>query len=104
MSATGIGGVNGVLGALVFVLAAASPTISAQETFPSRPVEIIVPTTAGGSIDLIVRMLAETVEPVLGQKVVVINKPGAAEFRELIESDFRAMGEVVTSLGMATKP
>jgi tripartite-type tricarboxylate transporter receptor subunit TctC len=48
----------------------------AQEKFPSRPIEIIVPTAAGGGTDIAFRMLAEIAEPTLGQKVVVSNKVG----------------------------
>jgi len=54
----------------------ASTQAGAQEKFPSRPIEIIVPTPAGGSVDIIVRLLGEAVEPILGQKVVAVNKPG----------------------------
>jgi tripartite-type tricarboxylate transporter receptor subunit TctC len=50
----------------------------AQAPFPSKPVQLIVPWPAGGQTDLTVRVLADEVEPLLGQPVVVINKPGAA--------------------------
>ena len=49
---------------------------SAQEIFPSRPIEIIVPTAAGGGTDIAFRLLAEIAEPKLGQKVIVSNKVG----------------------------
>ncbi|MBI1990602.1 MAG: tripartite tricarboxylate transporter substrate binding protein [Betaproteobacteria bacterium] len=68
-----------VLSALVVcanLLCAASPA-AAQEKFPSRPIEIIVPTPPGGGTDITARLLAELVEPMLGQKVVVVNKAGA---------------------------
>lgn len=48
----------------------------AAEPFPTKPIELIVPTPPGGGTDIAVRLLAEVTEPVLGQKVVVINKPG----------------------------
>ena len=48
----------------------------AQEKYPSRPIEMVIPTAAGGGTDISLRMLAEIVEPLLGQKVVVVNKPG----------------------------
>ena len=51
---------------------------SAQEKFPSRPVELVVPTPAGGGTDITMRLLAEIAESGLGQKVVVLNKPGGA--------------------------
>ena len=50
----------------------------AQAPFPSKPVQLVVPWPAGGQTDLTVRILAEEAEPLLGQPVVVINKPGAA--------------------------
>jgi len=50
--------------------------LSAQERFPSRPIEMIIPTAAGGGTDISLRMLAEIVEPILGQKVVIANKTG----------------------------
>ena len=56
--------------------ASLTPLSSAQEKFPSKPIEIIVPTPPGGGTDTVVRLLAETVEPILGQKVVVSNRPG----------------------------
>jgi len=49
---------------------------AAQEKFPSHPIEIIVPTAAGGGTDIAFRMLAEIAESSLGQKVVVSNKLG----------------------------
>jgi len=57
-------------------LCAATPAV-AQEKYPARPIEIIVPVALGGGTDITTRLLAEVVEPILGQKVVVINKPGA---------------------------
>lgn len=56
-------------------LAVAMPA-QAQEKFPSRPIEIIVPTPPGGGTDTVFRQLAEIIEPILGQKVVVVNRPG----------------------------
>jgi tripartite-type tricarboxylate transporter receptor subunit TctC len=58
------------------LLCAASPA-AAQEKYPTRPIEIIVPTPPGGGTDITARLLAELVEPMLGQKVVVVNKAGA---------------------------
>src|SRR3954454_21669594 len=52
----------------------------AQEKFPSKPIEIIVPTAAGGGTDIAFRMLAEIAETSLGQKVVVSNKVGGGGF------------------------
>lgn len=46
--------------------------------FPKKPIEIICPFTAGASIDLAARLVADTAPEYLGQPMVVINKPGGA--------------------------
>src|SRR5262252_9523673 len=56
---------------------AASDHATAQ-TFPSRPVTIVVPFAAGGPIDTLARVLAERMRASLGQPVVVENVSGAA--------------------------
>jgi tripartite-type tricarboxylate transporter receptor subunit TctC len=49
-----------------------------QEQFPSRPVEVIVPATAGGPVDTAVRMIEPALSSALGQPVVLLNRPGAS--------------------------
>ena len=49
----------------------------ADATFPDRPIKIVVPFAAGGSIDTITRLLADFMSKDLGKTVVVENKPGA---------------------------
>lgn len=67
-----------LLAALGAAVSIVSPAAGAQEKYPSRPIEIIVPTPPGGGVDIVTRMLAELAEPALGTKVVVVNKPGAS--------------------------
>jgi tripartite-type tricarboxylate transporter receptor subunit TctC len=64
-----------VLGAAVAALAA--PSIVRASTFPDRPIRLICPWTAGGSTDLQMRALAEAAGKILGQPMVVENRPGA---------------------------
>ncbi len=48
-----------------------------QEVYPSRPVQIIVPFPPGGVADLVARPLAASLERILKQPMVVVNKTGA---------------------------
>jgi tripartite-type tricarboxylate transporter receptor subunit TctC len=62
--------------AALAMLAAMAATADAQ-TYPTRPVRIIVPTPAGGPVDVMARLLATHLSPKLGQSLVVDNRPGA---------------------------
>lgn len=57
------------------LLAAASA--AAAQTWPTRPVTLVVPTAAGGGTDTLARLFADRLAPALGQPFVVDNKPGA---------------------------
>ena len=55
-----------------------SSVASAQQWKPTKPITLIVPWAAGGSTDQVSRITANEIEKVLGQKVVVVNTPGAS--------------------------
>ena len=62
--------------ALAFVVGSASPLAAAQ-SYPTRPVRMIVPYAAGGSVDVLGRAIAEKLSIALGQPVVADNRIGA---------------------------
>lgn len=64
--------------ALALGCVALAPTVGAQDWKPQRPITIIVPWAAGGSTDQVTRVTAAEVEKHLGQKVVIVNQPGAS--------------------------
>ena len=66
-----------IAAAAAVALAALGPVAQAQ-TFPSKPVTMIVPWPAGGSTDLAMRALAEAAQKHLGQPIVVENRAGAS--------------------------
>jgi tripartite-type tricarboxylate transporter receptor subunit TctC len=63
--------------ALALALAAMS-SVAAAQWKPTKPITIIVPWAAGGSTDQATRITAAELEKSLGQKVVIVNQPGAS--------------------------
>ena len=62
---------------LAGLMACLGGTAVAQEKYPSRPIELIVPFGPGGGADQLARLVSKLVEPILGQSVPVLNVPGA---------------------------
>ena len=64
--------------ALSAALVLAGGVAAAQDWTPDRPINIIVPWSAGGSTDQVTRVVAPILEEALGVPVVVVNQPGAS--------------------------
>src|SRR5579883_1555613 len=63
---------------LLGLAAVLAPAASrADEIYPARPVHLIVGFTPGASSDIVARLYASGASPILGQDIVVENKPGA---------------------------
>jgi tripartite-type tricarboxylate transporter receptor subunit TctC len=64
-----------VLAALA-VLGAAPPAL-AQQDYPNRPITMVVPFAPGGSTSIVARIVGEKMSEILGQQIVIENRPGA---------------------------
>jgi tripartite-type tricarboxylate transporter receptor subunit TctC len=68
------------LSSLVLVLLSAAAFTAHAQGFPNRPIRIIVPFPAGGTVDAVIRPIATSVSASLGQPVVIDNRPGGNTF------------------------
>src|SRR5437764_6018583 len=63
---------------LCLALLVCSFAAQAQETWPARPVKLIVPSSPGGGTDVYARILAQALAESLKQQFIVDNRPGAS--------------------------
>jgi tripartite-type tricarboxylate transporter receptor subunit TctC len=95
-----------VLFALCLIVGFAAP-VRAQDRFPSRQITLIAPFAAGGSVDIVSRILAEGLTARLGQNVIVDNKPGGNSvigIREAIKARPDGHTLLLGSLGANVTP
>jgi tripartite-type tricarboxylate transporter receptor subunit TctC len=68
-----------IAAATAVLVSIANPLAPAfAETYPERPVQMVIPAGPGSSTDTVMRSLAKFAAPLLGQPVVIFNKPGAS--------------------------
>jgi tripartite-type tricarboxylate transporter receptor subunit TctC len=99
--------------AAVTALSPMSRTAIAQDAYPARPIRLVVGFTPGTATDIAARTFANGAEGLLGQKIIVENKPGAgsnvaAEYVARAPKDgytlFVATSSIVTSQAMKPDP
>jgi tripartite-type tricarboxylate transporter receptor subunit TctC len=81
-----------------FVFALAFITTASAQSFPARPITMVVPLPAGGTADLLCRFAADKASTALGTQVVVENRPGGAGGRVGTEQVLRAPPDGTTLL------
>ena len=82
------------------VLMCARSTSVFSQNYPSKPIKLLVPFAAGGTTDIVARVIAEPLGRILGQSVIVDNKPGGGGVVGALETAKSAPDGY--SLGVAT--
>ena len=63
---------------IAMLLALACPMLAFAQTYPNKPIRVVIGYAPGGSADAGMRPLARVLEPLLGQPIIIESKPGAA--------------------------
>jgi len=69
---------RGVVSVLSFAIGAQGGSAIAAETFPTRPIRLVIPFAPGGGSDVTGRIVGQKLSEQLGQSVIIDNRPGAA--------------------------
>jgi tripartite-type tricarboxylate transporter receptor subunit TctC len=83
---------------LVAAMLMSADPARAQTNYPTRNITLVVPLPAGGTADILARIVAEKVRDILGQPVIVENRPGGAGGLVGAESVFKAAPDGYTLL------
>ena len=59
------------------LIAGASVTSATAQSYPAKPIKMVVPYTPGSPVDVLARLVSNHLSPRLGQTIVLENKPGA---------------------------
>ena len=91
-----------LLRAVLLVIAALGAAGACAQTWPARPVKLVVPFPAGGATDIVARLVAQKLQDLWGQSVVVDYKPGAGtvvgtDFVAKSPPDGYTLGMVITA-------
>jgi tripartite-type tricarboxylate transporter receptor subunit TctC len=62
---------------LLLVLVLGGADAAAQDKYPAKPVKVVVPFGPGSATDIVMRIVGEQMRPILGQPLLIENKPGA---------------------------
>lgn len=63
---------------LAFIVAACVPLWSAAQSYPSKPVRVVIPWPPGGSNDVVGRIVMQKLAEAMGHQFIIDNRPGAA--------------------------
>ncbi|MDM0042505.1 tripartite tricarboxylate transporter substrate binding protein [Variovorax sp. J22G21] len=96
---------------MLVALTAAAPLAAWAQTFPAKPIKLVIAFPAGGPTDITMRQLADNASKILGQPVIIDNKPGAggtlpAQALQTTAPDGYTIGQIplgVFRLGYTTK-
>ena len=93
--------------AVMAVAALAAATSLFAQSYPARPIKVLVGYPAGGAVDLVARTVGQQLSASMGQPVVIENKPGAGSsiaIRALIDSSPDGYTLMVTGNSLAANP